>query len=233
MLKAAPAPAVAPQPSGNHAQVPDFTSKAARSPVDLSAENKPAAQIGGIETDESMLRCLFEGPSLGIQVPLGERPANAVVEHFKSDCPGGLYRRLNLPVTIAPFVLSIPDGFDHPGSTWQAIVTCPSFSGLGFFPQLRWTYRIEEDRADTSGRAIEIACDTTLTHIRATLPNGETVDIIADRIRIRGSLVPCRGLHLFHEGKIEIEEEIRYVRPALDSSVLGKRCDSEIIFAAK
>jgi hypothetical protein len=32
---------------------------------------------------------------------------------------------------------------------------------------------------------------------------------------------------------IEIEEEIRYVRPALDSSVLGKRCDSEITFAPR
>ena len=92
---------------------------------------------------------------------------------------------------------------------------------------------MEEDRSGTVGRRIELACDTTLTHIRTTLPSGEAVDIISDRIRIRGSLGPCRGLHLFHEGKIEIEEEIRYVRPALDSSVLGKRCNSEILFAAK
>ena len=198
-----------------------------------SVENKPAAQIGGIESDEEMLRCLFEGPSLRIHSPAVEHPGTPVMEHFKSDCPGGLYRRLNLPVTMGAVVHSIPDGLDGPGSRGQMIMECPSFSELGFFPQIRWEYTMTQTASGTGGHTIEILCDTTLTGVRATMPNGETVDIIADRIEVRGALKPWPGVSFFHEGKIEIREEIRYVRPALDSGVLTKRCDAVITLAPR
>ena len=211
-----------------------FAARISRDTIQVaSADDKPAAQTGAIASDENMLRCIFEGPSLRIHPPAHGRSAAPILEYLKSECPGGLYRRLNLPVTIGPFILSIPDDCDHPGSRWQAIVTCPSFSGLGFFPQIRLTYRMIESPTDAEENTIEIACDTTLAHIRATLPSGEAVEIIAHRIRVHGVMRPWQGLPLFCRGKIEIEEEIRYVRPELESPVLEKRCDSEITFAPR
>ena len=192
-----------------------------------SEENKPAAQMGGIESDQEMLRCLFEGPSLAIRFS-SEYPGALNIEHLKSDCPGGLYRRLNLPVTMGPFVFAIPDGHDGKESGWQSIVVCPSFSGLGVFPQIRLKYAMKKKAATGEERTIEIQCDTTLTGVRATMPNGETVDIIADRIEVRGTLKPWPGLDRFYEGKIEIREEVRYVRPALDLGVLEKKCRAVI-----
>jgi hypothetical protein len=210
-----------------------FVAALSRDTIQISsAENKPSAQMGGIESDEKMLRCLFEGPSIAIRFP-GEYPEARAMEHFKSDCPGGLYRRLNLPVTMGAFVFAIPKGLDRPENHWQAIVECPSFSGLGFFPQIRWKYTVKRTASGTEGPSIEIVCDTTLAGVRAATANGETVDIISDRIQVRGTLEPWPGLFCFYEGKIEIQEEIRYVRPALDSSVLEKRCDAVITFAPR
>jgi hypothetical protein len=210
-----------------------FVAALSRDTIQISsAENKSAAQMGGIESDEEMLRCLFEGPSIAIRFP-GENPEARAMEHFKSDCPGGLYRRLNLPVTIGAFVFAIPKGLDRSESHWQAIVESPSFSGLGFFPQIRWQYTVKKTASGTEGQSIEIVCDTTLTGVRATIANGETVDIIADRIQVRGTLEPWPGLLCFYQGEIEIQEEIRYVRPALDSSVLEKRCAAVITFAPR
>lgn len=209
-----------------------FVAALSRDSIQISsAQDRPAAQMGGIESDEEMLRCLFEGPSVAIRFS-SEHPGAWNMEHLKSDCPGGLYRRLNLPVTMGPFIL-VPDDHDGAGARWQSIVECPSFSGLGFFPQLKWQYTMTKTESGTGGHSIEIACDTTLSGVRAKMPNGETVDIIADRIRVRGTLAPWPGLVCFYEGKIEIREEIRYVRPALESSVLEKKCEAVITFAPR
>jgi hypothetical protein len=197
-----------------------------------SAESKPAAQMGGIESDEEMLRCLFEGPTLAIRIA-GEFPPEPVVTHFKPDCPGGLYRRLNLPVAIRPFVFSTPEGRDGAKSEWQAISSCPSFSMLGVFPQVRWRYAMNKMASSNDEWTIEVACDTTLTGVRAQLPNGETADIVSDRIEARGTMRSWPGFSFLHEGEIEIREEIRYVRPALGQDVLEKRCTAVITLSPR
>ena len=81
----------------------------------------------------------------------------------------------------------------------------------------------------TPGVSLEIACDTTLTHVRTIMPNGETADIIADRIRVRGFVRQWRDVPSFYQGEIKIEEDIRYVRPRLGTSVLNKQCSAEIV----
>jgi hypothetical protein len=202
-----------------------------------SADDKPAAQMGGIDSDEEMLGCLFEGPSLEIRIS-EESPEAREIDHLKADCPGGLYRRLNLPVTMGPFVFAVPRAGDRGEESREWIAECPSFSGLGFFPQIRWRYAVKKSAPGSDGHAIdgytiEISCDTTLAGLRATTPSGERIDIIADRIRVRGTLRPWAGLAYFHEGKIEIREEIRYVRSALDSGVLEKTCDATITLSPR
>jgi hypothetical protein len=210
-----------------------FVARLSRDTIQVtSAENKPAAQMGGIESDEIMLRCIFEGPALRIRLPAGDAPAPPIIENLKPDCPGGLYRRLHLPTTIGVFVMA-PAGGDQAEKKWQSIVTCPSFSGLGFFPQILWAYTPTEHGRSDGASAIGIACDTTLSAVRATMANGETIDIIADRITVRGTLKPWRELPFFYEGKIEIREEIKYVRPAIGPDVLDKRCESEITLAPR
>jgi len=209
-----------------------FTAHILRDTVQVTTEGEGlVARTGALEIDEAMFACLFDGPALRIVFPAEGGPASAGIEDLKSECAGGLYRRLNLAVTLGAFVFGTPIHKDDSGGGWQTTEIRPSFSGLGHFPQLRWSYKILGIRegSNTPGVSLEIACDTTLTHVRTIMPNGETADIIADRIRVRGFVRQWRDVPSFYQGEIKIEEDIRYVRPRLGTSVLNKQCSAEIV----
>jgi hypothetical protein len=212
-----------------------FTARLSRDTIEVaSVAKRPAAQMGTIEGDETMLACIFEGPSLRVTPPDGDAPAFATAEDLKSGCESGLYRRLMLAVTLGRFVFSSPPPAEEPTVTrWRVMGACPSLSGLGILPQVRWTFTIVGDRPNAADRAVEIACDTTLTNLRATMQGGDRVEVIADRIRIRGRVRPIPGSALLHEGEISLHEDIRYVRPALGSDVLGKRVEMEIVLRSR
>ena len=208
-----------------------FTAHILRDTIEVTTGREGiATPTGALDSDEEMLACLFNGPALRISLSSERERDSAGIEDLKSECEGGLYRRLNLAVTLGAFVFGAPAGENHDGDTWQTTEARPSFSGLGHFPQLRWLFKISgvREKADTPDENVEIACDTTLTHVRAVMPNGETVDIIADRIRVRGSVRQWRDAPSFHLGTIKIEESIRYVRPSIAPSVLNKECSVEI-----
>ena len=209
-----------------------FTARIHRDTVEVTTGKEGrVARTGALEIDEAMFACLFDGPALRIVFPAEGGPASAGIEDLKSECAGGLYRRLNLAVTLGAFVFGTPIHKDDSGGGWQTTEIRPSFSGLGHFPQLRWSYKILGIRegSNTPGVSLEIACDTTLTHVRTIMPNGETADIIADRIRVRGFVRQWRDVPSFYQGEIKIEEDIRYVRPRLGTSVLNKQCSAEIV----
>ena len=197
-----------------------------------SGARGPATSTGMLESDRAMLACLFGGPALRIVFPAESGRDAAAIEDLISGCAGGLYRRLHLAVTLGAFVFDTARGEIDPPVAWQTIETRPSFSELGQFPQLRWSYRIAGggEESDARDSRIEIACDTTLARVRTTLPDGETADVIADRIHVRGSVRPWPGLPFFQRGTIRIEEDIRYVRPEIGPSVLDKSCSVEITF---
>ncbi len=213
-----------------------FTAHILRDTVEVTPEGKGlAAPTGMLDSDRAMLACLFDGPALRIILSGEAEQDSTAIEDLKSGCAGGLYRRLDLAHTLGAFVFVTPARVtpaadDESGGAWETTEIRPSFSGLGHLPQVTWSYRIAGVREDSErpDAVIEIACDTTLTHLRTVMPNGETADIIADRIRVSGSLREWRGIPFFHQGTIRIEESVRYVRPALGPSVLDKECSVEI-----
>jgi hypothetical protein len=206
-----------------------FTARLGRDTIDVASDAKrPAAQMGMIEGDRKMLACIFEGPSVWIGSPGGDEPAFATIEDAKSGCAGGLYRRLNLPATVGAFSFSSLDSDTRLGARWSIAGPIPSLSGLGFFPQVNWTFAFVTSGPKSATASIELSCDTMLAGTRATMPNGERVYIIADRITIRGRVRPVSGASLLHEGTITIHEDLRYIRPALGSEVLQKRCELDL-----
>lgn len=185
-------------------------------------EQGPSTRGAALDADREMLACIFEGPALRIGVSRKDGPAG--IENFKAACPGGLYRRLDLPVTLGAFVFPLPSDAGRPGARWQAPAACPSVSGLGASPSLVFTYETAGD-PERGGASVKIAiaCDTTIANVRVVTPAGDTVDVVSRRIRVRGVLRPWAGLPFFHTGELSIEEDVRYVRPDLESPVLEKR----------
>jgi hypothetical protein len=181
-----------------------------------------------LDDDREMLACLFEGPALSVR-----RAGNMVVRDLKSHCKSGLYGRLALPVTLGAFILAVPEGLDALGMRWEAPFEYPAFSGLSFSTRVMVACEVLAPPAgDEAPFHVEITCDTTLSNVRAAAPGGVPVDIVSDRIRIRGLLRPWPGLPWFHTGTVEVDEDIRYVRPDLDTPVLRKRCRVEVILDA-
>lgn len=185
-----------------------------------SGSSEPAAlpEISG--ASDSMLVCIFSGPSL--RIDFNDDGTVEPVEHNKQDCPGGIYRRLDLPKTLGIFVAGAPPGSSGVDTRWEQARYCPSFSGLGDLPRLLVEYRISEIE-----NTIQVHSDTTLTGLTTVMPSGEKADIIGDHISIRGALFMTEN-QVWHEGRIHIEEEIRFVRPAFDQRVLRKSCAYEL-----
>ncbi len=186
----------------------------------ISKEKKSAVQGGFMDVDTPMLECLFAGPSLRITFPEGN--GVETVEHMKTDCPGGIYKRLDLPRTLGVFILRIPSGQRETGDRWEAIRSCPSYSGLGLFPDLRFVYRIS--RVGENQTTVQMTCDTTLTNVHVVMPNGEEASVIQNRIHVEGSLTIAGRTGVCHGGEALITEQIHYVRGDSGPDVLRKTC---------
>ncbi|MEJ2720697.1 MAG: hypothetical protein P8181_06095 [bacterium] len=188
-----------------------------------AGSSEPAAvpEISG--ASDSMLACIFSGPSL--RVELNENGSMEPVEDYKQDCPGGIYHRLDLSKTLGMFLAAAPPEDSGINTLWEVDRRSPSFSGLGDLPRLRLEYRISE--IDDGSRRIQVRSDTTLADLTTLMASGEKAYIIGDHISIRGVLF-AKENEVWHEGRIRIEEEIRFVRPALDERVLRKSCAYEL-----
>ncbi|UCH83374.1 MAG: hypothetical protein JSW50_13085 [Candidatus Latescibacterota bacterium] len=172
---------------------------------------------------DSMLACLFRGPAL--KIGLKDAAPEPTVEHLKTECPAGIYQRLDLPNTYGMFVARTESSPREAGDHWVAIKEYPSLSGLGFSPHLRLSFRVK--RVENGTMTVDVSCDTTISNVRTIMPSGETADIIAGRILIAGTL-QIRSERIVHEGWFDVSEEVTYVRPALDTGVLSKTCTYRI-----
>jgi hypothetical protein len=175
-----------------------------------------------------MLECLFSGPSLSITI--GENRGWEHIDHMKKDCPGGIYKRLDLPRTLSFFVMQIPPGQRRTGDQWELAGSCPSYAGFGTPPELRITYRISH--MDKNQLTVQIACDTTLKNISVVMPNGEKASIISNRVRVEGTIAVGADGGLCREGKAFISEKMRYVRGEIDTAVLHKECRYSLTLAS-
>ncbi|UCG51834.1 MAG: hypothetical protein JSW58_16975 [Candidatus Latescibacterota bacterium] len=194
-----------------------------------SKEPGSAIHTGELEIDDSMLECLFAGPSL--RISFGGEGASPQIEHLKSDCPGGIYQRLNLPDLFRFLIIRIPPDRHDVGSVWQITETIPSLSGLGFRPRLHFRYHVIEPTVEP-GRVdrhmdylyVTYRCDSIIKNDRSTMPNGETVNILSDRVAGGGYLIVERDSGFPVAGAVGLNEDIHYVRPDLESPVLKKEC---------
>jgi hypothetical protein len=201
------------------------------------AEGKPAVvSTGGESPYDTMLACVFDGPALEIANP-PEKFDSAVmsedlpgvrspaIRNLKPDCGSGGYARMNLPVSLGFFFVRPPAPQDEAGDMqWRELKTLPSFSGLGFNPDLAIPLRIV---ALDSGRLTAVfSADTTFEDVRQTLPNGETIDILAYRIHIGGTLFVAYPGGTPRGGEARIEEEISYLRPRVSMVAATKSCSS-------
>lgn len=198
------------------------------------AENKP--NIIGKRIDaitDSMLHCVFDGPSLKISTnspasgrPGGETaagpPLPRTVTHQKPDCGSGEYSRLNLPVSLGFFFTALPGETAGRGFAWNERKALPSYSGLQYHPDLGISLRIVERRENSV--TIVLNTDTTVTNQRLTMPRGETIDLLQDRIHLGGTVIVDADSGIVITGELRIEEEISYLRARLSTVPASKRC---------
>lgn len=184
-------------------------------------------------TIDSMLQCIFEGPSLKISSAPGEPGVSAggsdsgaivprSISHQKPDCRSGAYSRLNLPLSLGFFFTGIPQPGTGTDFSWEERKSLPSFSGLQFFPELLLSLRIVKvtDEAIT----VVLRADTTFENQQLIMPSGEEIDLLEDRIHIGGTIVidPANGV--VSTGELRIDELISYLRPRLSTLPASKRC---------
>jgi hypothetical protein len=173
-----------------------------------------------------MLECLFDGRAVSM-IP-GDGSAAARIDHAKSACPGGLYRRLDLPVLLRSLIVRIPPGQRRAGASWRTGRECPSFAGLGLVPLEPVDFSIEEG-GDTPGTlTLVFSSEFTLGNVKTKLPNGESATVIGGRYGWTGRLIVYRESWLCLEGSFVVTEKISYVRPALSPTVLEKDCETTV-----
>jgi hypothetical protein len=198
------------------------------------AEGKP--NIIGKRIDaitDSMLACVFEGPSLEISAVTGERAAldardgagsivPRAISHIKPDCKSGEYSRLRLPLSLGFFFIGMPRPGTDSGYIWEELKPLPSYSGLLFFPDLVISLRIV--RVTDEAVTVVLSSDTTFTTRKLTMPSGEQIDLLEDGIHIGGTVIldPSSGVPT--TGELRIDETISYLRPRLSTLPASKRC---------
>ncbi len=188
-----------------------------------SGSSNTAVSSEVLGPSDTMLVCIFEGPAL--RIGFAGNGTVEPLEHRKDVCPGGIYRRLDLPRTLGVFLAGSASQHRSIQSRWEQTKDRPSFSGLDDLPRLRLEYRVFQ--VENGVCTVQVRCDTTLTGFAAGMANGEKVDVIADRVTVKGTL-RMRQSSLWHEGEFRIDEELRFVRPALDTRVLTKSCVYEL-----
>lgn len=196
-----------------------------------SDQKHGAAHQGGDHEERAMLECLFEGPALTMSLDDGVAAAN--IDHLKSECAGGLYKRLDLPRVLPSMIFQIAKGNRQVGARWQAQAMCPSFAGLGLAPLYPVNYRIEENTDAVNTHVLVVESELPIGNLKTTLPNNETADIVGGRYRLQGRLVVDKKSWVCVGGFLAITEEISYVRPALGPAVLKKDCDTRVTLTVR
>ncbi len=213
-----------------------FESFMSRDTFYFNAEGKPAVvSTGAGEHYDSMLACVFEGPALEIAVrpdspdslapqENSSAPRPPAIRNLKPDCGSGGYSRIDLPVSLGFFFMGTPANSPVKDYTWREVKTLPSFSGMGFHPDIAVPMRIVA--LDSDRITAVFSADTVVEDVSKTMPNGETIDILEYRIHIGGTLVVDRSDGVPRGGEVRIEEEISYLRRRVSSLVASKSCSS-------
>jgi hypothetical protein len=186
-------------------------------------------RIGDAAID-SMLSCVFGGPALSVFLSKSGEPDSMV--HANERCRSGEYGRLNAPVTLSAFFVRQQatdlTSKDSAGNRWHERRVSPSFSGIGFYPEIDLLYRLIE--STNHSVTVAVAADSTIENVRTRMPNGEEVVIVRDRFRVGGSLTIARASRLPHRGEIRIREALTLVRPNASGNVLDREGEYTLRF---
>lgn len=163
---------------------------------------------------DSMLSCVFKGAAL--QVALDETGAPQTTKHLNDRCQSGEYERINAPVTLCAFLIPTPAGRDR----WREMRPSPSFSGVGFHPEIEWLYRTAQ--TTDWDATVTVAADSTIENLTTHMKNGEEVMIVRDRIRIAGTIVIDRSSGLPKQAELRVGESLQLVRPHASGMVITK-----------
>lgn len=163
---------------------------------------------------QSMLSCVFEGPALRIERDESGAPGSTI--HLNDDCNSGEYDRINAPVTLGAFLTRVPAHRDR----WHERRSLPSYSGVGFHPEIELLYRMVQ--SSEYEVTVAIAADTTIENHSTLMKNGEEVVIVRDRIRLGGTITVDRSTRLPTSGELRIGESMRMVRPHASGMVVVK-----------
>jgi hypothetical protein len=96
----------------------------------------------------------------------------------------------------------------------------PSFSGVGFYPEIDLLYRMIESKDHSV--TVAVAADTTIENVRTRMPNGEEIMIVSDRFRVGGSLTITHPSRLPYRGELRIREALTLIRPNASGNVLNR-----------
>jgi hypothetical protein len=194
------------------------------------------SDTGRVALYDSMLACIFEGPSLEIslgrpaRIPGGEgrdRLFRAEIEDRKPDCPSGEYGMIDPPVSLGAFFASPWHVVGRDGIRWRSIVKLPGYSSLRFRPEIAVSWRTVRARGEL---AAVVTADTIITDVRLKMPNGETFVIIEDKIHVGGTFFLVEGKVIPAKAELRIEEQIKLLRPDISNLVGTKSCSYVLRF---
>lgn len=179
---------------------------------------------------DSMLSCVFGGPAM--RVFLSESGEPDSTDHVNERCRSGEYGRINAPVTLSAFLVRQQatdlTSKGSAGNRWRERRVAPSFSGIGFYPEIDVLYRLIE--SDDHSVTVAVTADSTIENFRTRMPNGEEVVIVRDRFRVGGSLTIARASRLPHKGELRIREALTLVRPNASGNVLDREGEYTLRF---
>jgi hypothetical protein len=165
---------------------------------------------------DSMLSCLFGGAALRVTRDRSGAPKDA--DHVNSRCQSGEYERINAPVTLCAFLVRTPDD----GDRWHDRKPLPSFSGVGFHPEIDWLFRAARTTDSESTVTVTVAADTTIEDYETVMKNGEEIVVVRDRIRIGGTMSIDRSTGLPRLAELRVGESLRLIRPHASGMVVTR-----------
>jgi hypothetical protein len=192
---------------------------------------KHGASHTGDDGGAEMLECLFEGPAVSLSPGAGF--SGTRIDHHKSQCAGGLYKRLDLPAVMRTMVLQVHQDRRRAGASWSDSAACPSFAGLGLSPRARVDLAIEGDDDSSGMLTLVFSCETNLGNTTTEMPNGETASIVGGRYRLMGRMAVQEESWLCVGGSFSVVESMSYVRPALSPTVLEKKCETNVSLSVR
>jgi hypothetical protein len=163
---------------------------------------------------DTMLACVFGGAALNFARDRSGAPQDT--QHMNDLCQSGIYQSFNTPTTLRAFLVPTPDE----GDRWHDRRPSPSFSGVGFHPEIDWLFRTV--RSTDSLVTLTVVADSTIEDYKTTMNNGEEVLIVRDRIRIGGTMSIDRSNGLPRRAELRIGESLRLVRPHASGMVITR-----------